>query len=168
MVEIFVYNRQECRIAGESVKEGDTANRERSAHITNGGLSKKSERALLHEEPELTKRNLQEKVQQFIAKTFAEHLNQDITRRVSISANEDDSAIQVKKFVVAGLDIMVTQDDRLYLLEVNVDPAAPSLNTVQGGFQDHLIDFMGDLMDLVVGKPSTNFISCKTILNPKT
>jgi hypothetical protein len=167
LVEVLVYNRHEIRIASESVPEGDTGSRDRSAHITNGAHSNKTERVLLHEEPELTKRNLQGKLELFIAKTFTDHFSQDILRRVSISANRDDSPIEVRKFAIAGLDIMMTQDDRLYLLEVNMNPAAPPQETIKAGFQDHLVGFMGDLMCLVVGKPSPNFVPSRTILERK-
>jgi hypothetical protein len=161
---MFVYNRHEIRIASESVPEGETGSRDRSAHITNGAISNKTERVLLHEEPELTKRNLQDKLELFTAKTFTEHFSQDILRRVSISADQDDSPIEVRKFAIAGLDIMVTEDGRLYLLEVNVNPRAPNQETIKPGFQDHLVGLMGDLMCLVVGKPAPNFVSTRTIL----
>jgi hypothetical protein len=145
----------------------ETDNRDRSAHITNGAGSSKTERCLLQDEPELTERDLQNKVETFVAKTFAQHLNPDIARRVSISASQDDGPARVRKFAIAGLDIMVTEDGRLYLLEVNVNPAAPPLETLGEGFQSHLVGFMTDLMDLVIGKTTHNFVSCNNFLEGK-
>jgi hypothetical protein len=164
LVEIFVYNRHEVRIASEAVPEGESASRDRSAHITNGAYSKETTRVLLQDEPELTQRSLQEKIELFVAKALSEHLIDEIARRVSRSASQDESPDQVRKFAIAGLDIMVTEEGRLYLLEVNVNPAAPPPEAIEDGFQGHLVGFMGDLMDLVVGKPSSNFVSSRVIL----
>lgn len=161
LLETFVYNRHEVRIASEPVPEEDTGNRNRTAHITNGGFSKETERVLLHEEPELE--GLQAKLETFVAQAFQQHFAPDMLRRVSLS---QDSAA-VRKFAVAGLDLMVTEDLRLYLLEVNVNPASPPADAISEGFKTHLVGFMKDLIDLVVGKPTPNFIPANEILERK-
>ena len=162
ILQTFVYDRHEIRVAGEAVPENETdSSRERTAHITNGALSDRTERDLLNHEPELVKRKLQEKVELFVANIFDKHFVADFVRRVSMSVSEDAPA---RKFVLGGLDIMVTDDNRLYLLEVNVNPAAPAQTTVNEEFQQHLKSFMSDLMDLVVGKSAPNFLCCSTIL----
>ena len=61
---------------------------------------------------------------------------------------------------------MVTEDERIYLLEVNVNPGAPPAETVPVEIQDHLIGFLYDLMKLVTGgtPSSINFSSTDEIL----
>lgn len=162
IIQTFVYDRHEIRVAGEAVPENETdSSRERTAHITNGSLSDRTERDLLNNEPELVKRKLQEKVELFVANIFDKHFVNEFVRRVSMSFSEEAPA---RKFVLGGLDLMVTDENRLYLLEVNVNPAAPARNTVNEEFQQHLKSFTGDLMNLVVGKSAPNFIRCSSIL----
>jgi hypothetical protein len=166
LFETFVYNRHEVRIASEPVPEEETGNRDRTAHITNGGYSKQTERVLLHEEPELAEKGLQAKLETFVAQAFQQHFAPDMLRRVSLSQDEGASPA-VRKFAVAGLDLMVTDDLRIYLLEVNVNPASPPADAISAGFKNHLVGFMKDLIDLVVGKPTPNFIPATEILERK-
>lgn len=161
LFEIFLYNRHEVRIAGHPVAENDLG-RDRLSHITNGALSNSTERCLIQDEEELRSRGIQKKVEVFVATTFAKHLVHDIRRRVQVSASQDnDIAV---KFGVAGLDLMVTETNRIYLLEVNVNPAAPPLEMVTDSFKDHLTGFMYDLVELVVGQTPPNFRSANEIL----
>jgi hypothetical protein len=123
---------------------------------------------LLNEIQELVDRNLQGKVETFAAKIFGKHFVPDLLRRVEISSSQDEGILgSVRKFAIAGLDIMVTEDERLYLLEVNVNPAAPPENTIPTLFQEHLVGFMKDLIDLVSGRPSPNFVSTESILEQR-
>ena len=80
----------------------------------------------------------------------------DIIRRVGYSASQETArpSVEVKKFAVAGVDIMVTERGRFYLLEVNVNPSAPPEDLVE-----HLIQWMTDLCDLALGKPSPSFVN---------
>lgn len=169
LFESFVYNRHEVRIASEPVpkEEIDTGNRDRTAHITNGGYSKQTGRVLLHEEPELAEKGLQAKLETFVAQAFQQHFAPDMVRRVSLSQDEGTSSPAVRKFAVAGLDLMVTEDLRIYLLEVNVNPASPPADAITAGFKTHLVGFMKDLIDLVVGKPTPNFVPATEILKRK-
>ena len=156
------------RIASAPIPEDESLNRDRLAHITNGNMSDKTERVLLHEVPELAERKLQDKVETFVAQLFSKHFAPDMLRRVSVSANQqDDNSFNVRKFGLAGLDLMVTSDERIYLLEVNVHPASPPESTVSESFQEHLVGFMRDIIDHVTGKPSPNFVSCTQILERK-
>ena len=159
-IDTYLYRTHEVRLASEpmpSDQEDDSRNK--AAHVTNGA----KETELLHESPAL--KNIQDQLELFIAQIFAKHLIQDISRRVAVSSREDKSSSQATKFVIAGLDIMVTEDKRLYLLEVNVNPLIPSPDAVNDVFQAHLVGFMRDLVDLVVGKPSPNFISGNALLS---
>ena len=173
LFDIYLYNRHEIRLASNPVSEEDDSNRERSAHITNGGLADTTERLLLHEVEELVERNLQAKVETFVAQIFGEHFVPDMARRISYSAQQDEAAgtaavdgVDIRKFVMAGLDIMVTSDERLYLLEVNVNPAAPSADNLSETFQNHLVEYMKDVLHLLVDgrNASPNFVSCQSIL----
>ena len=171
LFDVYLYNRHEIRLASNPVSEEDDGDRERSAHITNGGMADTTERLLLHEVEELAGRNLQAKVETFVAQIFGEHFVPDMARRISYSAQQDEGTsavdgVDVRKFVMAGLDIMVTSDERLYLLEVNVNPAAPPADNLSETFQNHLVEYMKDVLHLLVDgrNASPNFVSCQTIL----
>jgi len=166
LMDIFIFNRHEVRIAGISVEEGDTE-RNPMAHITNGALSNTTERVLLVDVPELSSRGMQDKLETFVAECFAKHLVPDIARRINLSATEEGNNSSIRKFGVAGLDLMVTEDEKIFLLEVNSNPAAPPEDVVTDSFAEHLQGFMHDLVDLVVGKPSPNFLSAHAILAQK-
>ena len=171
-METYIYNRHEIRLAKESLAVSDqeeAGQRNRGAHIT-----ETFNRSLLQDEPELVERNLGAKVESFVATAF-DALRQDMERRIVVSAesteeenlNSRGCMVLPHKFAVAGLDLMVTEDDRIYLLEVNVNPAAPPPETVPRKFQSHLIDFFRDTMQLVTSRRESsrfNFISTETIL----
>ena len=158
LIETYLYKRHEVRIASEPMPDDDDdRNRHKAAHVVNG--AKVFE--FLHETPEL--KGLQEKIEVFIAQIFAKHIIQDLSRRVNMSAREDANN-HATKFVVAGLDVMVTEDGRLYLLEVNVNPIIPPPGSVEETYESHLVGFMRDLVSLIVGMPASNFVSSKSIL----
>jgi hypothetical protein len=161
MIDTFLYKRHEVRLASEPMPaDPNDDSRRKEAHVTNGA----NEPDFLDEVEEL--QSLQDPLELFIAQIFAKHVIRDLSRRVAMSAQEAESSTsQATKFVVAGLDIMVTEDKRLYLLEANVNPIMPPQDVLKDVFQTHLVGFMRNLVDLVVGKPSPNFISCKTILS---
>lgn len=164
LLDVYIFNRHEVRIAGKSVLENETE-RDPLAHITNGSLSPTTERVLLDEVEELTSRNLQNKTEIFVAEVFGKHLLPDIERRISLSDRQDpDQTGMIRKFAVAGLDIMVTEDNRLFLLEVNANPAAPQEASISDSFKEHLKGFFHNLVSLVVGNPAPDFLMAKEIL----
>mmetsp|Transcript_5044 Transcript_5044/g.11232 ORF Transcript_5044/g.11232 Transcript_5044/m.11232 type:complete len:498 (-) Transcript_5044:131-1624(-) len=172
LMKTFVYNRHEIRIASESLPspgEEGSGQRNREAHIT-----ETFDRKLLQDEPELVERNLSTKVESFVANAI-EAVRPDIERRIAMSAsaldgeNENSRGCMVlpHKFAIAGLDLMVTENDRIYLLEANVNPAAPPPETVANEFQSHLVGFFRDTMELVTSRREydrNNFYSTKSIL----
>ena len=169
LLEVFVYNRHEVRMAAAPVGD-EGASRDREAHITNGSNSKTEKRDLLGNIPELADRGLQDKVETFIAATFGLHLLPDMLGRVKYYASQEpDGGANniVRKFSVAGVDMMVCEDDRIYLLEVNVNPSAPPQDLVDGEFKDHLTGFMQDMIDLIMEKPYNNFILARDLLMRK-
>jgi len=168
LVEVFIYTRHEVRMAMATVN-ADPSNRDREAHITNGSDDESSKRMLLSSLPELAKRGLQGKVETFIAATFGLHILPDMLGRVKASISEEEVGVsnRVRKFSVAGLDMMVCSDDRIYLLEVNVNPSAPPENLVDTEFKNHLTGFMQDLIDLIMERPYQNFVLANDILRRK-
>mmetsp|Transcript_32387 Transcript_32387/g.36247 ORF Transcript_32387/g.36247 Transcript_32387/m.36247 type:complete len:521 (-) Transcript_32387:123-1685(-) len=172
LMTIYIYNRHEIRIASEPVPTSDQeepGQRDRGAHIT-----ETFDRKLLQDEPELTKRNLNTKIESFVAKAF-DALAPDIERRVAMRASildeENDNTggcmVLPHKFAIAGLDLMVTEDESIYLLEVNVNPAAPPPETVSPEFTNHLTGLLHDILELVTSKTvskSGNFCSTKDVL----
>eukprot|EP00978_Attheya_sp_CCMP212_P010251 scaffold24666_cov49-Attheya_sp.AAC.3 len=207
MIDVYMYNRHEVRIAAERVSDqesivadslGLTGSKQRGrlAHITNGASSELTERVLLQDVEELMAMNMQDKVNTFVAQAFGRHFVPDMIRRVarqeqmvqqaaarnaSPSSSSSSSAaatpFPTSKFAMAGVDLMVTKDGRLYLLEVNNNPAAPPAHLTKDPFADHLVGYMTDLVGLVLGlrnMPDTdnptfpqtcNFIHANDILN---
>jgi hypothetical protein len=177
LMKLFIYDKHEIRIANESVREEETAERDRNVHI----MDATSERKLVHEEPELLKRNLNKKCELFAAQVIDKHLRPDIERRIALSAaateeeNKESQRTMVlpHKFVMAGLDLMVTEDERIYLLEVNVNPSAPSPETISPDFHTYLLNFQSDLLELVTTRgassksPQSRFLSTQSILQRK-
>lgn len=162
LFDTYVFDRHEICIAGVPLS-GNDSERDPIAHITNGALSSTTERVLMDSLDELKKRNLQVKTEIFVAETFGKHLQPDLARRINLSRNEEPNS-SVLKFAVASLDIMVTEDNQIFLLEVNVNPAASPESTVDEPFKEHLKGFMHCLVDLVVGKPVPEFLSVQKIL----
>lgn len=164
LLDMYIFNRHEVRIAGVPIPENDSE-RDAESHITNGAMSTDTERVLLSDIDELRRRDLQKKTELFVAVTFGKHLLPDIARRISVSASQEPEANPlIRKFAVAGLDIMVTEDNRIYLLEVNANPAAPPEETVSDSFKEHLLGFFHGLVDLVIRRPSPEFLSVQDIL----
>ena len=166
LLEVFIYNRHEVRMASAAVVN-DPGNRSRDAHITNGSDDESSKRLLLGDIPELTERGMQGKIETFLAATFGLHLLPDMLQRVRYSVSQEENGAAsniVRKFAVAGLDMMVCSDDRIYLLEVNVNPSCPPEKLVAAEFKDHLTGFMQDLVDLIMERPYQNFVLASDIL----
>jgi Tubulin-tyrosine ligase family len=163
LLDVYIFNRHEVRVAGVAVKDGES-DRDKRAHITNGAQSNKTERLMLNTVSELTERNIQEKLEIFVAEIFYKYLFPDIARRVKLNAQEDATLSCMRKYAVAGLDLMVTEEDRIFLLEANVNPAAPPERMIDAEFREHIQGFLKDLMDLVVGLPSPNFVRAEDIL----
>lgn len=146
VLDMLMYDRHEVRIAGIPVNVEEGQDRNPIAHITNGALSGSTERVLLSDMTELASCGLKEKLDLFIAKTFGQYLLSDISRRIPPPAAQVSS---IQEFAVAGLDLMVTEDMRIFLLEVNVNPAAPAENMCSDAFSEHLKGFFNDLINLV-------------------
>lgn len=166
LMDIFVYNRHEVRMAMNPVA-ANPDNRDREAHITNGSFSENTKRELVTNVPELA--GFQDKIETFVATTFGMHLLPDMLGRVRYSASQepDSRADFVRKFAVAGVDMMISADGRIYLLEVNVNPAAPPAHLIDDAFKQHLTGFMQDMLDLVMSRPYHNFSLVRDILEQK-
>jgi hypothetical protein len=168
ILDLFLYREHEVRIAGIPVNGGsndsaeETMDRRRNplAHITNGALSSATERSILSQDTEL--KHLQPSLEIFVAEIFAKHLLADISRRVTSHAAP---SVPLREFAVAGLDLMVTTEGRWYLLEVNVNPGAPSEAMASDpAFSAHLQSFWTSMIDLVSGNPTAGFMDTFAIL----
>ena len=170
----YLYGRHEVRIAGTAVVPPTPANnnddnnndnsRDRRAHITNGSsVESRTERVLLHQVEELVPHG--PGLERFVCRAM-QQLQPDLEERARQTATEFPR--EIRKFALAGLDIMMTPDGRFHLLEVNVNPAAPPSNdeTLSTTFRQHLVDFMQDLVGLVVWDQSNPlaFLPTKDIL----
>jgi hypothetical protein len=164
LVDVFVYNRHEVRVAGVPVPPDGGTERDRKAYITNGALSTTTQRVLIDQVEELMSRNLKSATEAFVAETFGKHLLPDFGGRVRCTQLDNDGPTPIRKFAMAGLDLMVTEDNRLYLLEVNANPAAPRENTITEDFANHLKGFWRDLVNLVTDVDAPNFVPVKDIL----
>eukprot|EP00544_Gedaniella_sp_CCMP2646_P012753 CAMPEP_0202489372 /NCGR_PEP_ID=MMETSP1361-20130828/7119_1 /ASSEMBLY_ACC=CAM_ASM_000849 /TAXON_ID=210615 /ORGANISM="Staurosira complex sp., Strain CCMP2646" /LENGTH=421 /DNA_ID=CAMNT_0049119103 /DNA_START=57 /DNA_END=1322 /DNA_ORIENTATION=- len=160
LLQVYIHNRHEVRIAGQPVSNTEDETRNVLEHITNSS----TRRELLSNIEELAP--MQSDLQMFLAKAFQAFMP-DIIRRVGYSASQQQqqqqSSIDIRKFVVAGTDIMVTESGRFYLLEVNVNPTAPAAESCSPEFQTHLVGWMKDLVYLVLGRPSPNFLDINDI-----
>jgi hypothetical protein len=149
--------------------EGNNNNNNRNplAHITNGASSESTERTLLSAVPELSP--YQDELQVFLAKAMQSFMA-DIIRRVGYSASKESTTnilpenVDIRKFAIAGVDIMMTEEGRFYVLEFNVNPAAPPEELTSPAFKEHLVGWMTDLVDLIMGKPSSNFLHIRDIV----
>lgn len=152
VVDVYVYNRHEVRLASVAVSPNHSEY-DRLAHITNASsdATTKDNRLLLQNVPELVERDLQDKVDLFVAQLFAQHVAPDVRRRCIFGSRDGALEVGIGKFAIAGVDLMVTEDNRLYLLETNVNPIAPPEDAVQTVFKEHLIGFMSDVIALTTG-----------------
>ena len=162
LVNLYLYNRHEVRIAGMAVADcddKDNNSRDRRAHITNGANGNSTARVLIDTVQELAPH--QQALEHFGA-TMLTHLLPDISRRVEYTAAEH--APEISKHILAGLDIMMTEDFQFHLLEVNVNPAAPPEANSPPDFTKHLVGFMTDLKNLVLGHGAPNFYLVDEVL----
>jgi len=156
---VMLYNRHEVRIAPfalDMTNQACSVQRDRSRHITNGAFSDKTERVLLNQVEELKECRMQQKLEFFVADIFARRFISDMRRRViadlrtlASSSGPPPRTLPIQKFAIAGLDVMADANGNLFMLEVNVNPAAPPKEAVnEGGFSEHLVGFMTDLIHL--------------------
>lgn len=175
--QAFLYNQHEVRIASESVDAITNANhhpqdshapyssksyscRDRRAHITNGAGSDHTQRCLLHQVPELVQLGIQTKLEYFMADIFGNYLVSEMNHQIQTtppSHDDNDKPLPIHstsssycQFAIAGVDIMVNEQGDLFILEVNVNPAAPPEHVIEESFQIHLIQFMKQLLLMVL------------------
>ena len=175
--ETYIYNRHEVRTAFAPIIHTDEK-RDRMAHITNGAQGNDTRRSLLQDEEDLIRTGLQEKLELFVANAFHVDLSAAIVSSLlkgkqATTTNVtycDEMFPKTKVFTFAGVDIMVGADEKLYLLEVNVNPAAPPMHVLDDRFVDHLTGLGADLLELVIdqniceGRKRSNFILASDIL----
>jgi hypothetical protein len=198
-LDVYIYDRHEVRVASAPFHHDDPATieksnfistpadnnasfsycgsqRNRHAHITNGASSDETKRYLLHHVAELAP--ISHRLELFLAQAFGRDLLPSMLTVMSINSRnvskECTESSTVAKFAFSGVDIMLDEDGRFYILEVNVNPAAPPKDVIDVIFQRHLVDLCKDLIHLVVVRTADihddntqnrfNFISASEIL----
>lgn len=175
-LDVYIYNRHEVRVASAPFHNDDPAHennnsvstppddkdsllpydshRNRHAHITNGASSDETKRYLLHHVTELAP--ISRRLELFLAQAFGRDLLPNMLTLMSLknTTNSDESidSSTTAKFAFSGVDIMLDESGRFYILEVNVNPAAPPKEVIDEIFQRHLVDLCKNLIHLVVSK----------------
>ena len=142
--EGFIYNSHEVRIAEKEMIEAiGEKKRDRAAHITNGASEGKTGRFIIDEIEELPS-DFGKSLEKFVAEVFDCLVNE-----ISIRISKDKDVCKITKMAWAGIDIMSDSSGRLYVLEVNVNPAAPPKQYLSERFQLHLASLARDTLDLI-------------------
>ena len=161
----------------------------RQAYITNGAGSDKTERCLLPQVPELVSLNVNDKLDSFMAEMFGVHLLPEIQNQIRKKKQQIKSKINninttdifhknqyqnnknqsydmkslsphyFVEFTIAGVDIMMNSKGQLYLLEMNVNPAAPPKSALEkndNGFHQHLVSFLSNLIQKLLQWKDSN------------
>lgn len=162
----YLYQHHEVRVAGQAVNHDLDHARSRDAHMTNGAIGT-TERLLLHEEPQLAP--YKDALEAFIMKMMHElepnlrrHVLQQRNAATMDNENSTDSSY-MHQFAMAGIDIMMTEMGQFYVLEFNVNPAAPPQKEVSRDFEHHLIKLMSSLIRLVVSPSSDDVLDFRRI-----
>eukprot|EP00943_MAST-04B_sp_MAST-4B-sp1_P006991 g6991.t1 len=149
-----------------STVEGSENIRIRSQHITNGSSSAgETKRILLDNVKEI--KHLRNKLEKFVSELFGKELMEEFNFRTRNKGDEATSHIE--RFVVCGLDVMVDTNEKFYVLEVNRNPGAPPLSSLNekgdsgegNSFKLHLIQFAKDLykqLSLEIPETSDGFV----------
>jgi len=159
-LDVYIYTKHEVRIASvpfahQAREESTTSScstciRNRQAHITNGASSDNTKRCLLHNVKELA--HLSEPLEFFIAKAFG----CDLLPNMRVQINQDNCDNAAAKFAFSGVDVMIDEQGKFYILEVNVNPAAPPKEVIDAMFHRHLVDLCKDFIRLVVTNDDIN------------
>lgn len=156
--KILMYKTIEVRVAASIYcHESNLDWKDRSAHITNGAGGDKTERFLLSEIDELS--GLEFNVQDFLVELLNSLKAQICETILNVSEEENNArgGKYVEKFGVAGVDIMVDENKRLWLLEFNRNPAAPPPGVLSDTFRNHLIEFTRSICNFALNDKETNF-----------
>lgn len=152
--DAYVYNRHEVRIAEmqiDHMAENASNVRDRRAHITNGASEGKTGRYVLEEVQELVELDMGQKLVSFVH-SIIQSISSDISRRINDdkrSRGIDENPTNLRRMAFAGIDVMCDTNGRLYLLEVNVNPAAPPQMFVSKLFKTHLCQLCRDFVELL-------------------
>ena len=152
-VSLMYTKNHEVRIAAQAMNETSGCqqgfpSRDRMQHITNGAGGSNTTRMILDDIPEI--RHLRGKLENFVSRLFGIDLKDEFMRRY-ISSTGDFRDCVVERFLVCGLDVMIDEDENLFVLEVNRNPGVPPEHSIGGmnNFKRHLVQFAGDLFHQV-------------------
>ena len=154
---VFFHQHHELRIAFK--EEHLSSFSERAAHITNGAGGSTTHRCLLSDFAELE--SLEKVLERWLKIFFSKY-----QESIEILLGDDKTVIPQSNehvsftpWAFVALDLMLDQTGRLWLLEVNQSPGAPSSEVLKGNenFRSHLIQMAKDTFDLIVHSKPTNF-----------
>ena len=141
---LYVHQSVEYRAAAAVYSAADFA--DRAAHITNGAGKGDVHRGLTHDLPELA--HLTEKFTAFVAEiAMSVQLN---TCPDTNSSSSSENTATCRQYALLAFDVMADTDERLWLLEVNHNPAVPGRAMVKPSFWQHLIKLCSDLVTLLL------------------
>jgi hypothetical protein len=139
-LQFFAYRRHEVRLAAAQMSDDLT---DSSAHLTTGVWRRGGvvdDRTTLDAAPEL--HHLEPAVMQLLNKLFLS-LPFSCEER-GPARDEGDRA-----FGMSGIDLMVTEDGRIFVLELNASPAAAPVETIAEEHRQHCSSFAQSLLQLV-------------------
>jgi Tubulin-tyrosine ligase family len=138
----YVHEQVEVRVAESVYNSSDLTLR--SANITNGAGGSGTQRALITDITELA--GLTAKLILFVSDILqgvpaqqCSHVDNTVSHSTSTNTNS-------KHFSLLAFDVMVDTSERLWLLEVNHNPAVPNKGIAGAVFWDHLVQLCTDII----------------------
>ena len=145
-LEFYAYQRHEVRLAAAPMSDDLT---DKNAHLTNGVWERggtEDPRTTLDATPELDHLNLDPKVMAVLNKLF-HSLPFSSSERGPTDSGARGGADRA--FGMSGIDVMVTDEGGVYVLELNASPACAPPDTVSEEQIEHLVVFARSLLKLV-------------------
>ena len=142
-LQFFAYTRHEVRLAAAEMSDDLT---DSDAHLTTGVWRRGGvvdDRTTLDAVPEL--HHLEPAVMQVLNKLF--HSLPFSCKERGQARDEGDCA-----FGISGIDLMATEDGRIFVLELNASPAAAPPDTITEEHRQHCSSFARSLLTLVTSE----------------
>jgi Tubulin-tyrosine ligase family len=138
----YVHEQVEVRVAESVYNSSDLTLR--SANITNGAGGSGTQRALTADIPELA--GLTTKLIAFVSDILQGVPARQCSHDDTTTASHSGSTSSSKHFSLLAFDVMVDVNERLWLLEVNHNPAIPNEGIAGAAFWEHLVQLCTDII----------------------
>lgn len=145
-LEFYAYQRHEVRLAAAAMSDDLTDN---NAQLTTGVWRRGGtvdDRTTLDVTRELDHLNLEPAVMTVLNKLFH---SLPFSSGEHVSPSDRGGVHGDRAFGMSGIDLMVTDDGGVYVLELNASPACAPPNTVSEEHIEHLVVFARSLLELV-------------------